>query len=197
MKQPGPELGDLSSRFFAYIQLKGKDIIRTGELFPVLGISESKERSLLHRLSKSGWIVRLKRGVYLVPPRLPAGGKYSPGVALILQKLMAGIKSADHQHLIFTALMTRFQASLMLTITVFPVAVRLETYHFNSQKSRTNVLEPPMLSVPRLEARLSIHPKAERLWMPSMTGLDSTAYREVTTGSKRKLIKTPSRFLNW
>ncbi|MGD9179984.1 MAG: type IV toxin-antitoxin system AbiEi family antitoxin domain-containing protein [Desulfobacterales bacterium] len=88
MKHPGPELGDLSSRFFAYVQLKGMDIIRTGELASVLGITESKERSLLHRLSKSGWIVRLKRGVYIVPPRIPAGGKYSPGVALILQKLM-------------------------------------------------------------------------------------------------------------
>ena len=88
MKRPGSGLGNLSSNFFAYVQLKGKDIIRTGELAPVLGISESKERSLLHRLSNSGWIVRLKRGVYLVPPRIPAGGKYSPGVALILHKLM-------------------------------------------------------------------------------------------------------------
>jgi hypothetical protein len=26
--------------------------------------------------------------VYLVPPRIPAGGKYNPGVALILHKLM-------------------------------------------------------------------------------------------------------------
>jgi predicted transcriptional regulator of viral defense system len=88
MKQPGPELGNLSSRFFAYVQLKKKDIVRTGEVAPVLGITGSKERDLLRRLSKSGWIVRLKRGVYLVPPRLPAGGKYSPGVALILQKFM-------------------------------------------------------------------------------------------------------------
>ncbi len=88
MKHPGPELGNLSSRFFAYAQLRKKDIIRTGELAPVLGITESQERDLLRRLSKSGWIVRLKRGVYLVPPRIPAGGKYSPGVALILQKLM-------------------------------------------------------------------------------------------------------------
>ncbi|MBW2168919.1 MAG: hypothetical protein JRG69_06625, partial [Deltaproteobacteria bacterium] len=45
-------------------------------------------RDLFRRLSGSGWILRLKRGVYLVPPRIPAGGKYSPGAALILQKLM-------------------------------------------------------------------------------------------------------------
>ncbi len=88
MKQQGPELGRLSSNFFAYVQLKRKNIIRTGELIPVLNISESQERSLLYRLSDSGWILRLKRGVYLVPPRIPAGGKYSPGVALILKKLM-------------------------------------------------------------------------------------------------------------
>ena len=34
MKHPGSELGNLSSKFFAYVQLKGKDIIRTGELAP-------------------------------------------------------------------------------------------------------------------------------------------------------------------
>ena len=88
MKRRGPELGDLGSRFFAYVQLKKKDMVQTGELTAVLGITESQERDLLRRLSDSGWIVRLKRGAYLIPPRIPAGGKYSPGVALILQKLM-------------------------------------------------------------------------------------------------------------
>jgi len=88
MKRPGPEIGNLSSKFFAYAQLKKKDIIRTGELSPVLDITKSQELDLLRRLTKSGWIVRLKRGTYLVPPRIPAGGKYSPGVALIIQTLM-------------------------------------------------------------------------------------------------------------
>ncbi len=88
MKKSGPELGNLSSRFFAYVQLKKQDIVRTGGLAPVLDITGAQESDLLRRLSDSGWIVRLKRGVYLVPPRIPAGGKYSPGVALILQKLM-------------------------------------------------------------------------------------------------------------
>lgn len=88
MKRTGPELGNLSSRFFAYVQLKRKDVVRTGELSSVLGITRSQERDLLRRLAGSGWIVRLKRGVYLVPLRIPAGGKYSPGTALILQRLM-------------------------------------------------------------------------------------------------------------
>lgn len=88
MKNQGPGLGGLSSRFFAYTQLKKLGIIRTGDLLPVLGITGSQEANLLRRLSGSGWIVRLKRGVYLVPSRIPAGGRYSPGVGLILQKLM-------------------------------------------------------------------------------------------------------------
>jgi predicted transcriptional regulator of viral defense system len=94
MKHPGPELGALSSQFFAYVHLKKMDIVRSGELAPVLSISDSQERSLLHRLSNTGWILRLKRGVYLVPPRIPPGGKYSPGVALILQKLMEEVQGS-------------------------------------------------------------------------------------------------------
>jgi predicted transcriptional regulator of viral defense system len=88
MKSKGPELGSLSSRFFAYVQLKKMDMVRTGEIAPILDISASQERDLFRRLSDSGWILRLKRGVYLVPLRIPAGGKFSPGAALILQKLM-------------------------------------------------------------------------------------------------------------
>ena len=79
MKKQGPELGNLSSRFFAYVQLKKKDIVRTGELLPILDITESQERDLFRRLAGSGWIVRIMRGVYLVPSRIPAGGRYSPG----------------------------------------------------------------------------------------------------------------------
>jgi predicted transcriptional regulator of viral defense system len=97
MKPKGPELGNLSSRFFAFVQLKKLDIVRTGEIVPILDISASQESDLFRRLSASGWIVRLKRGVYLVPSRIPAGGKYSPGAALILQKLMDEEKKGKYQ----------------------------------------------------------------------------------------------------
>ena len=88
MKTRGPGLGNLSVSFFAYVQLKNLEVVRTGEIAPVLGITGAQERDLFRRLSNSGWIVRLKRGVYIVPSRIPAGGKYSPGTALILEKLM-------------------------------------------------------------------------------------------------------------
>jgi predicted transcriptional regulator of viral defense system len=81
MKPKGPELGSLSSRFFAYVQLKKLDIVRTGEIAPIPDITGSQESDLFRRLSGSGLIMRLKRGAYIVPPRIPAGGKYSPEVA--------------------------------------------------------------------------------------------------------------------
>ncbi len=89
MKHKRPQLGSLSAQFFAYIQLKNKDIIRTGEIALALGLNLDPERMLLFRLADSGWIVRLKRGVYLAPPKIPAGGTYGPGAALIRERLMA------------------------------------------------------------------------------------------------------------
>ena len=80
MKRIEPELGGLSTKLFAYMQLKKKEILRIGELSSILQITRSQELDLLRRLSGSGWIVRLKRGLYLVPPRIPSGGRYSPGI---------------------------------------------------------------------------------------------------------------------
>ncbi|MFC1620610.1 type IV toxin-antitoxin system AbiEi family antitoxin domain-containing protein [Candidatus Neomarinimicrobiota bacterium] len=92
MKRAGTELGNLAANVLAYAQLKGKEVVRTGELAPVLGITTPQERDLLRRLSRRGWIVRLQRGLYLVPQRIPAGGKYRPGVGIILEKLMDELK---------------------------------------------------------------------------------------------------------
>lgn len=87
MNSKQQRLGDLATRFFAYVQLRQKETVSTGELQKELAISSARERDLLRRLARSGWIVRLRRGLYLVPPSIPAG-RYSPGVYLALQKLM-------------------------------------------------------------------------------------------------------------
>lgn len=87
MQRERQQLGDLAARFFAYVQLKQRDTVKTGELANILAISDQQERDLLRRLARSGWIVRLRRGLYLVPPRIPAGA-WSPGVYLALEKLM-------------------------------------------------------------------------------------------------------------
>jgi predicted transcriptional regulator of viral defense system len=88
-KQPAKSrLGPLEQRFLSYAQLKKLSLVRFGQLREVLELTADQERKLLSRLARGGAIVRLKRGVYLVPPQLPLGGVWNPGEAVILRELM-------------------------------------------------------------------------------------------------------------
>ena len=82
-------LGQLETRLFAYIQLRKLTTVLTGELREPLHLTNTQERELLSRLERAGLIARVYRGLYLVPPRLPLGGKWSPDEALALNTLMA------------------------------------------------------------------------------------------------------------
>jgi predicted transcriptional regulator of viral defense system len=82
-------LGQLEARLFAYVQLRGLTAIRTGQLQGPLQLTGIQERKLLSRLERAGLIARVWRGLYLVPPRLPLGGKWNPDEALALNTLMA------------------------------------------------------------------------------------------------------------
>jgi predicted transcriptional regulator of viral defense system len=62
--------------------------VRTGELVRALGITSQQERELLSRLARRSLIARVRRGLYLVPPRLPPGGKRSPSEFLALATLV-------------------------------------------------------------------------------------------------------------
>ena len=89
MKREKTKLGSLEMQLLAYVQLLKKDLIRTGEVSPIIGISSKQERELLSRMARSGLIIRLKRGIYLVPPRMPSGGRWAVSEYFILSKLMA------------------------------------------------------------------------------------------------------------
>jgi predicted transcriptional regulator of viral defense system len=82
-------LGNLERQLFAYTQMRNLRALRTRDLTGPLSISGKQERELLNRLSKAGMIAQVRRGLYLVPPRLPLGGKWSPEEALALDTLMA------------------------------------------------------------------------------------------------------------
>jgi predicted transcriptional regulator of viral defense system len=81
-------LGKIESQLFAYVQMRRLEAVRTGELVLALGITPQQERELLSRLARRGLIARVRRGLYLVPPRLPPGGKWSPNEFLALTTLM-------------------------------------------------------------------------------------------------------------
>jgi len=81
-------LGNLERQLFAYAQMRKLRALRTRDLTGPLGISGKQERELLNRLAQAGMIAQVRRGLYLVPPRLPLGGKWSPEEALVLDTLM-------------------------------------------------------------------------------------------------------------
>ncbi len=81
-------LNDLGGRFFAYIQLRKLSTVRTGDIVRGLSLTEVQERNLLSRLARQKLIVRVRRGVYRVPDRLPVGGAWTPGEYSLLSALM-------------------------------------------------------------------------------------------------------------
>ena len=78
----------LETRFFSYIQLRKLQTVEIGQIGPELELTPVQERKLLSRLSRRGLITRVRRGLYLAPPTIPPGGKWSPGEALALSALM-------------------------------------------------------------------------------------------------------------
>jgi predicted transcriptional regulator of viral defense system len=81
-------LGELETRFFAYAQMRRLEKVQLGEMAGPLRISARQEQKLLSQLGLAGMIARVRRGLYLVPPRLPLGGKWSPDEILALNTLM-------------------------------------------------------------------------------------------------------------
>jgi predicted transcriptional regulator of viral defense system len=76
----------------AYAQLHNLRTLRTGDLTRPLQISRKQERELFSRLVRSGLIARVRPGLFLVPPRLPLGGAWTPSEAEALNTLMEDVK---------------------------------------------------------------------------------------------------------
>ena len=91
MKTGNVMLGPLEMQFFAWTQLENKEQVRTGDFAKVKGLSAKQEADLLYNLSSSGVIVKLWRGLYLVPPKIPLGGSWSPSPYLIISKYMRNL----------------------------------------------------------------------------------------------------------
>lgn len=85
-------LGRLASSFFAFMQMRRQELVKTGEVAPGLGLSRIQERDLFRRLTRSGWILRLQRGLYLAPRVLPAGGRWNPSESVVLPAFMKAIQ---------------------------------------------------------------------------------------------------------
>ena len=81
-------LGSLETGLLAYTQGLGRQVVAAEELIPALGWTAAQERKVVSRLARKGLIARVRPGLYLVPRRLPPGGRWSPGEFLALTTLM-------------------------------------------------------------------------------------------------------------
>jgi predicted transcriptional regulator of viral defense system len=92
VKKQKTRLGPYEMQLLSYVQMRKMDICCTGEIASALKISSKQERELLSRMGRSGLIIWLKRGAYLIPPGIPADGKYLVSEHYILVKLMEELK---------------------------------------------------------------------------------------------------------
>lgn len=81
-------LGRQEAALLAYAQLRGTSTLRAGDLIQPLKISPTQETKLFSRMSRSALIARVRPGLYLVPPRLPLGGAWSPDEMVVLDTFM-------------------------------------------------------------------------------------------------------------
>jgi predicted transcriptional regulator of viral defense system len=88
MNDKEPVMGKFKMQFLAWIQLEKKTQVVTGDVAEALGLTAIQERKLLSRMSQQGMIVRLRRGLYMVPAQVPPGGKWSPGEYRLARALM-------------------------------------------------------------------------------------------------------------
>jgi predicted transcriptional regulator of viral defense system len=82
------KLGRQEMQMLAYLQMRKRRTVRTGELTGPLQLTRDQERELFRRMARGGLIARVRPGLYLVPAQLPLGGSWSPDETLALNTLM-------------------------------------------------------------------------------------------------------------
>lgn len=90
------KLGPLEATALAYVQMRNMRMARTGDLAKPLRINAKQERELMSRMARSGLIANVRRGLYLFPPKLPLGDRWTPDEATALNALMSD-KRARYQ----------------------------------------------------------------------------------------------------
>jgi predicted transcriptional regulator of viral defense system len=82
-------LGPLTTRLFAWAQLRGRELVSADEIVAPLKLTPTQARRLLRRLDASGLIARVRPKMYLIPPKLPLGNRWSPTAGQALAALLA------------------------------------------------------------------------------------------------------------
>lgn len=82
-------LGKLETQLLALGQMRQQPTVESEDVQRSLGLTNTQTRELFSRLARKKLIARVRRGLYLLPPRLPPGGRWSPSEFEALTALMA------------------------------------------------------------------------------------------------------------
>lgn len=96
MKRAPLELGPLESRLLAWTQARGIERTTTTEAAAALRLTVTQARQLMKRVRRKGLAIALQRGLWLLPPKLPPGGRWSVPPDVILRHLFEA-KNGDYQ----------------------------------------------------------------------------------------------------
>ena len=107
-------LGPLEVQFFAWTQLEKKKQVQTGDLVKSMNLSSKQEANLLYNLSSSGFILKLWRGFYLIPEKIPPKGLWSPSPYLVINKYMENV-GARNFHISGQAIFNKYGYSDQLS----------------------------------------------------------------------------------
>lgn len=86
------KLGKQEMQMLAYLQMRKRQTVKTGDLIGPLQLSREQERELFRRMARGGLIARVRPGFYLVPEKLPLGGAWTPYETLALNTLIGDRK---------------------------------------------------------------------------------------------------------
>lgn len=89
-------LGKQELALLAYVQMRNLQKIRSDDLRRSLNLSAAQTQNLLSRMQRRKLIAQVRKGLYLVPQKLPLGGVWSPDDATAIQALMDD-KNASYQ----------------------------------------------------------------------------------------------------
>lgn len=87
MQRAAPQLGPLETRLMSWAQMLEIRRATSDEIATGLRLDSIQCRKLLDRMNQKGRVVQLQRGLYLLPAKLPPGGKWTPAPAVILRNL--------------------------------------------------------------------------------------------------------------
>ncbi len=86
------KLGRLETQLLAFAQMRKARTLVSGDLTGPLHLTAKQERELFSRMARGGLIARVRHGLYLIPPRLPLGGAWTPNEAEAINALMRDAK---------------------------------------------------------------------------------------------------------